>query len=91
MSAVLEVPTWGPLLVAVIVISSLLALAYVWRIVETLYSGGEGESLARAEAPVTMLLGACLLAALNVLFGFVPALPMELASSAASALMGHTQ
>ena len=88
----MELPFWGPLLVAIIVASSLLAVAYVWRIVESLYfSEPSSEPAVVREAPRALLLAAWLVAALNIYFGLVPAVPVELATSAAESLMGHTR
>ncbi len=94
--AVLEVPVFGPWLVLVVVISSLMALAYVWRIIETLYFQYDEDSKEiaeqpRKEAPTFMLVAACVLAALNIVFGLMPGLPTELAAEATQVLMGSAK
>jgi multicomponent Na+:H+ antiporter subunit D len=89
--AALEIHAWGWLLVAVIVVSSLMAVVYIWRIVESLYFRAPVEgNTPPGEAPLPLLLMAWLVAALNVGFGLFPALPLELADRAALLLMRHT-
>jgi multicomponent Na+:H+ antiporter subunit D len=88
-NAALESGTWGWWLVAVILISSLMAVVYIWRIVEALYfkAAAQGEGDTR-EAPLQLLLVTWLVALLNIYFGFFPAVPLELATSTASLLAG---
>lgn len=88
--AALDEGTLGIGVVAVILVSSLMAAVYLWRVLEVAYfPGGDAEQAmapAVAEAP-PMLLGATLLAAaLNVWFGFDPSLPLRLSALAAAAL-----
>ncbi len=88
-TAVLGQGTWGWLLVAVIVVSSLMAVVYVWRIVESLYFGAPVETnTGRQEAPLQLLAITWLVALLNVGFGLFPQLPVTLAEQAAVLLMG---
>ena len=88
--AALESGPSGWLLVAIILISSLMAVVYIWRIVEALYfraptSGNEPA----AEAPPVLLAMTLLVALLNIAFGVFPALPLQLAGSAADLLVGY--
>jgi multicomponent Na+:H+ antiporter subunit D len=89
-SAVLEFDRLGWVLVAVIVVSSLMAVVYIWRIVETLYfAPAAADAPAAGEAPLQLLAITWLVALLNVLFGLYPALPVTLAERAADLLVGH--
>jgi multicomponent Na+:H+ antiporter subunit D len=91
--AALESGPWGWALVAVILVSSLMAVVYIWRIVETLYfqvptevpSGSDSQL---SEAPVQLLLVTWLVALLNIYFGLFPTIPLGLANSSAAVLMG---
>jgi multicomponent Na+:H+ antiporter subunit D len=91
-NAALQSGPWGWALVAIILVSSLMAVFYVWRIVEALYfqapveDGGEAEIL-KTEAPIQMLLVTGLVALLNIYFGLFPQVPLELANSAAALLV----
>ncbi len=82
----------GVALVVVIVVSSLLALAYIWRVVEPAYfqrrdATGEANSTASGAA---WLVGITWLAVIaNFYFGFRPDLPLNLAAEAARLLLGH--
>ncbi|MGH8197504.1 MAG: monovalent cation/H+ antiporter subunit D family protein [Steroidobacteraceae bacterium] len=88
--AALEAGTLGVLLVAVILISSLMAVYYVWRIVEVAWFRAPA-----AAGPVTrevppMMLAILWAAALaNVWFGLQPGLPLALSGAAATSLLGH--
>ncbi len=88
-TAALESGPWGWALVAVILVSSLMAVVYIWRIVEALYfqAPAEGEAPA-AEAPLQLLLVTWVVALLNIYFGLFPGIPLELASGSASLLTG---
>jgi len=85
--AVLELGQWW--LAALILAASLLALVYVWRIVEVAYLRDAPEGRARvAEAPPLMLASMLLLAAANVYFGVETSLSVGGAMAAAEALLG---
>ena len=72
-------------LVAVILASSLIALAYVWRVVEAAYlKPAEGP---RQEAPAGMLAAALAMAALCVYFGLETSFSVGAASDAADFLL----
>ena len=92
---------YGAALVAVIVISSLMAVVYIWRIVETAYFGvaeGEqtnveqpGDEKPRGEAPLALLIPTWIAVLLNLYFGLYPDIPVQLSSTAAQVLLGPTQ
>jgi multicomponent Na+:H+ antiporter subunit D len=79
---------FGISLVVVIVVSSLLALAYLWRVLEPAYFGTPLETAGPGgEAPLGPLLVLWLAALGNVYFGLVPELPLTLAGNAAGVLL----
>nr|MCS5608669.1 monovalent cation/H+ antiporter subunit D family protein [Alphaproteobacteria bacterium] len=87
--AALEQSLWW--LVVLIVASSMLAVVYVWRLVEALYFKDPvaGRENVR-EAPLSVLLPTLLLAAANIYFGLDTRLTVELPGNAAVLLMrGH--
>jgi multicomponent Na+:H+ antiporter subunit D len=93
-SAALNEGTLGLVLIATIVAGSLMAVVYVWRIVEAAVFLAPAElqgSQARAsgEAPLMMLAATWLAAGANIYFGLFPAVPLALATSAAESLLGH--
>ena len=73
--------------VAAILLSSLIAVAYVWRIVEAAYLRDAKGATARLEAPVGMLAAGLAMAGLCVYFGFFTSINVEGASEAASFLL----
>lgn len=79
-------------LVAVILIGSVMAVVYIWRVVETAYFG-QGAGLLTGdtikEAPLAILIPTWVAVLLNIWFGLAPGLPVELSSTAAKLLMGH--
>ena len=87
-NAALESGAWGWALVAIILVSSLMAVVYIWRIVEALYfqEPVEGDDQI-SEAPIQILLVTGLVAVLNIYFGLFPQIPLELANSAAVLLL----
>jgi multicomponent Na+:H+ antiporter subunit D len=79
-------------LIAVILMGSLMAVVYVWRVVEVAYFGqgaGAANGEVIKEAPLAILLPTWIAVLLNIWFGLAPALPVELSSRAAGLLMGH--
>jgi multicomponent Na+:H+ antiporter subunit D len=77
---------------AVVVVSSLAAVAYIWRIIERAWFGTPetAESVvAVQEAPWPLLAVLWIAAAANIYFGLVPALPLDLAASSADELLRH--
>ncbi|MGZ8254707.1 MAG: proton-conducting transporter transmembrane domain-containing protein, partial [Burkholderiaceae bacterium] len=85
--AALEQGQWW--LVALILLSSLLAIAYVWRFVEAAYFHESREDLRPGgEAPWAMLLPALLLVAATLYFGIDTSFTVGSASQAAALLTG---
>ncbi|MEQ8484140.1 MAG: monovalent cation/H+ antiporter subunit D family protein [Pseudomonadales bacterium] len=79
----------GIALVVVIVASSLMALAYLWRVLEPAYFGTPLETEGNdAPTPLWPLLVLWVAALANVYFGLFPQLPVTLANQAAGALLG---
>ncbi|MEQ8506543.1 MAG: monovalent cation/H+ antiporter subunit D family protein [Rhodospirillales bacterium] len=85
--ASLELGWWY--IAAGILLSSLLAIAYVWRVVEVAYlkAPPKGAKL-REEAPLSMLVPMILLAAAAVWYGIDGDTTLRIAGEAANALMG---
>ena len=91
-SAALSEGTIGFLLIAVIVLGSLMALFYVWSVIESAWFGeASAEVVAVREAPALLLLVAWTVALGNIWFGIAPGLPLELASQAADILLAHVK
>lgn len=89
--AALEHDPAGAWLIAPVLASSLMAVMYVWKVIEPAYFG-KSQELAQAgserqEAPWSMLLTLWALALLNVWFGLQPQIPLELAQAAATTLL----
>jgi multicomponent Na+:H+ antiporter subunit D len=81
--AALERGWWW--LAVLVLLSSLLALVYVWRVVEACYFRAPASET--AEAPVSMLVPAWILVAACVYFGLDTSVTVGAASDAARALM----
>jgi len=89
-SAALQEGTLGVALVAIILVSSLMALVYIWRVIELAYFGDPPEpARSISEAPAWMLAGTWVAALMNIYFGVVPTLPISLASEAAASLLQY--
>ncbi|HET9735978.1 MAG TPA: monovalent cation/H+ antiporter subunit D family protein [Burkholderiales bacterium] len=73
--------------VAAIVASSLIAVAYVWRVVEVAYLRPAPGGAARREAPAGMLAAGLAMAGLCVYFGLFTSVNVEGARAAASLLL----
>ncbi|WP_282755394.1 monovalent cation/H+ antiporter subunit D family protein [Desulfuromonas thiophila] len=79
---------WWPV-VLVILLGSLLAVIYIWRVVETAYFNPLHEiEHGNAEAPPSLLVPLWLLVGANLYFGFDAAWPLQLAQQAAAVLRG---
>ncbi len=88
--AAMELGTPGFVLVAVIVVGSLMAVVYIWRVIESAcFATAPAESEAARPMPLPLLAATWLAAAANVYFGFVPLVPLGLSQSAATSLLGH--
>jgi multicomponent Na+:H+ antiporter subunit D len=88
---VLAAIEWGPagIWVAVpILLGSLIAVLYVWRVVESMYFGVP--TTAGGETPRWMVLALWGAVLANLYFGIRPELPLELAREAAAALLAGT-
>jgi multicomponent Na+:H+ antiporter subunit D len=91
LSAAIGYGGYGPLLAAVIVLTSLLALAYIWRVVEAAYFGeAPAGSEHSGEAPLALVVGAWTVALANIWFGLSPDLPVALATQGAEILTGYS-
>lgn len=90
--AALERGPLGVFLILVIIAGSLMALVYIWRIVETAYfqaPDAQVNAQIPGEAPLPMLVITWLTALSSLYFGLVPSLPLWLSSAAAESLLGH--
>jgi multicomponent Na+:H+ antiporter subunit D len=85
--ACLELGPWGALLIAPVLVGSLIAVLYVWRVIESAYFASANQSDKLTEAPRWMLAVLWSVVGLNVYFGLQPTLPLELAASAADTLL----
>ncbi|WP_308910944.1 monovalent cation/H+ antiporter subunit D family protein [Pseudokordiimonas caeni] len=87
--AAMEEGTFGWFLIAVILASSLLAVIYVWRVIEVAYFRPAPEGApAVKEAPWYLLAPTWALAGLNIYFGLAANAPNGLAARAAADLLG---
>ena len=94
LTAALQEGTLGIFLVAVIVLGSLMAVVYIWRIVEAAWFTEPAEAVAdealpAGEAPLTMLIVTWAAALANIYFGLFTRIPRELATGAAADLLRH--
>lgn len=81
---------WWPVAVLVL-LSSLLAAVYVWRIVEVAYFQDPPEQHAKVdEAPLAMLIPTCVLIGASLVFGLWTPLSAGVARQAAEMLLGVT-
>jgi multicomponent Na+:H+ antiporter subunit D len=85
--AAMELGSVGVALVLPLLVSSVMAVVYVWRVVEAAYLRPPQQPVERAEAPWWMLVVLWSVVAANVWFGFQPQLPLELAGDAADTLL----
>ena len=90
--AVLQEPGLGILLTILILVSSLMAVVYVWKVVEVAYlkapPGQKLDEIKREEAPVLVLVVLWTLVIANVWFGIDPSLPLALANMEVVELLG---
>lgn len=70
-----------------ILLSSLLAVAYIWKVVESAYFRPAAEGLRVREAPVSLLLPTWVLVATNIYFGVDTSLSVGTANRAATLLL----
>ncbi len=89
-SAALQEGTVGLILVAVVLVSSLMAVVYIWRVIEAAYFGATPSSAKPAgEAPPALLVATWVAALANIYFGVDPSLPLTLSTQAATTLLEH--
>ncbi len=82
---------WWPVAV-LILISSLLALIYVWRVVEVAYFREPNERMVQVrEAPLSMLIPVWVLIGATLFFGVWTSLSAGVARQAAAALLGGSR
>ncbi|MFN4338975.1 monovalent cation/H+ antiporter subunit D family protein [Parvibaculum sp.] len=86
--ATLELGWWPVALM--IMASSLLAIIYVWRVVEVAYLQPAPAGVTRKEAPLSMLIPTWIFVGLSVWFGVNAMLTATAAGRAASALIGSS-
>ena len=84
--AALEAGVWP--VAALILLSSLLALVYVWRVVEVAYFQAPPEGAEKREAPLSMLIPTWLLIGASIVFGIWTSASAGIAARAAEALLG---
>ena len=85
--AALEQQWWW--LVVILIVGSLLALIYIWRVVEVAYLKPAPAGCAtRNEAPLTLLIPTWILIAGNIYFGIHTSLTVDVAESASAMLFG---
>jgi len=90
LQAAFQQGTLGIMAAVVVILSSLAAVVYVWRIVEQAYFGEPAaEGITVGEAPWPLLAGVWMVALANIYFGVSPELPVALAESAAGELLRH--
>jgi multicomponent Na+:H+ antiporter subunit D len=92
LSAAFEQGTLGIVAVVVVVLSSLAAVVYVWKVVETIYFGDTPAIATQVRTtgePRSLLGGIWVVAAANIYFGLFPGWPVTLANAAATSLVGH--
>lgn len=93
--AVLQEPGLGILLTILILTSSLMAVVYIWKVVEIAYfkvpDNGSLDDIKRQEAPMAILVTLWVLVAANIWFGIDPDLPLSLANMEAFNLLGGGQ
>jgi len=80
---------WWPV-AAVVLVGSLMAVVYIWRVVEVAYfrPSPEGQSDERMEAPLGLLIPTWILVLANLYFGIDASLTSSAASTAAASLLG---
>ncbi len=90
--AVLEEPGLGILLTILILVSSLMAVVYIWKVVEVAYLKAPPDQslqdIKRQEAPALVLVVLWSLVIANIWFGINPSLPLTLAGMEVVELLG---
>ncbi len=79
---------WWPVLI-VILVGSLMAVIYIWRVVEAAYfQERPADAVAVTEAPLSLLIPVWILVAANLYFGINASFTTGIASAAAATLLG---
>ena len=87
--AAMEQGGFGVLLIVLVLFSSLLAVIYIWKVVETAYFRKQNPARETpGEAPVPMLASLWLITLANYWFGIDPSLPLALAGQELPELLG---
>lgn len=87
-SAALELGGLGVGLIVVILVSSLMAVVYVWRVVEAAAFGTPSESVNEpVKVPLVLVITVWVAAGSNLVFGLMPELPLTLAREASLILL----
>jgi multicomponent Na+:H+ antiporter subunit D len=74
---------------AIVLVGSLLALLYTWRVIETIYFGKRPDNAPHVkEAPLTMLVPILILAGGSIYFGIDASMTSRVATAAAKFLLG---
>ena len=92
--AVLELGGLGILLTILILVSSLMAVVYIWKVVEVAYFKEpiDGQSMVGVrEAPMPLLVVLWMLVLANIWFGIDPSIPITLAEQEAAGFFGGTR
>lgn len=92
-TAALDLGALGIALIVVILISSLMAVVYVWRVVEAAaFAAPVSEPVeAKPTIPIALVTTIWVAAGANLVFGLAPELPVTLAREAALTLLAHLQ
>ncbi len=80
---------WWPVAILVVA-SSLLAVIYVWRGIETIYLTEPAGDIARREAPLSMLVPIWIMALACIYFGLATGVTLSAAQTAAQGLLAGT-
>jgi len=89
-TASIEAGLWW--LVPVVILGSLLAAVYIWRMIEVLWIRNSSSQLTSVkEAPIGLLLPAWVLALANIYFGIDTSISIDNAENIAIFLLGSTQ
>ena len=92
--AVLELGGLGILLTILILVSSLMAVVYIWKVVEVAYFKEpiDGQSMVGVrETPMPLLVVLWVLVLANIWFGIDPSIPITLAEQEAAGFFGGTR
>lgn len=77
---------WWPIAVLV-VLSSLLAVIYVWRVIEAMYLRSPASDIEAKEAPLSMLIPIWIMALACIYFGFATDITLAASHTAAQGLL----